>query len=175
VLDAGLVAHLGVITGGWPMVVHTCYGYDPDTLYLHGSVASQSLDTAGLVRVTITLTDGLVLARSAFEHTINYCSAMIYGQPRLVADPAERLAGLRCITEHASLAAGMAGAATDSEQSLRVTAIGAKCRVRGTGYSFHGPGPRSTERKKITHLTCRFTEPVSGIEPLTCRLQAVQG
>jgi len=101
VLDAGLVAHLGVITGGWPMVVPTVYGYDPDTLYLHGSVASQSLDTAGTpVCVTITLTDGLVLARSVFEHTVNYRSAMIYGQPRLVTDPAERLAGLRCITEH---------------------------------------------------------------------------
>jgi uncharacterized protein len=103
VLDAGLVAHLGVITGGWPMVVPTVYGFTADTLYLHGSVASQSLNTAGTpVCVTVTLTDGLVLARSVFEHTINYRSAMIYGQPRLVTDPAERLAGLRCITEHAS-------------------------------------------------------------------------
>jgi nitroimidazol reductase NimA-like FMN-containing flavoprotein (pyridoxamine 5'-phosphate oxidase superfamily) len=100
VLDAGLVAHLGVITGGWPMVVPTTYGFTADTLYLHGSVASQSLNTAGPVCVTITLTDGLVLARSVFEHTINYRSAMIYGQPRLVTDPAERLAGLRCIAEH---------------------------------------------------------------------------
>jgi nitroimidazol reductase NimA-like FMN-containing flavoprotein (pyridoxamine 5'-phosphate oxidase superfamily) len=100
VLEAGLVAHLGVITGGWPMVVPTMYGFTADTLYLHGSVASQSLNTAGPVCVTITLTDGLVLARSVFEHTINYRSAMIYGQPRLVVDPAERLAGLRCITEH---------------------------------------------------------------------------
>lgn len=101
VLDAGLVAHLGVITGGWPMVVPTMYGFTADTLYLHGSVASQSLNTAGTpVCVTITLTDGLVLARSVFEHTINYRSAMIYGQPRLVTDPAERLAGLRCIAEH---------------------------------------------------------------------------
>ena len=101
VLDAGLVAHLGVITGGWPMVVPTMYGFTADTLYLHGSVASQSLNTAGTpVCVTVTLTDGLVLARSVFEHTINYRSAMIYGQPRQVTDPAERLAGLRCIAEH---------------------------------------------------------------------------
>jgi uncharacterized protein len=100
VLDAGLVAHLGVITGGWPMVVPTTYGFTADTLYLHGSVASQSLNTAGPVCVTVTLTDGLVLARSVFEHTINYRSAMIYGQPRLVTDPGERLAGLRCIAEH---------------------------------------------------------------------------
>jgi nitroimidazol reductase NimA-like FMN-containing flavoprotein (pyridoxamine 5'-phosphate oxidase superfamily) len=101
VLEAGLVAHLGVITGGWPMVVPTVYGFTADTLYLHGSVASQSLNTAGApVCVTITLTDALVLARSVFEHTINYRSAMIYGQPRLLTDPAERLAGLRTITEH---------------------------------------------------------------------------
>jgi uncharacterized protein len=101
VLEAGLVAHLGVVTAdGWPMVVPTCYGYDPQTLYLHGSVASRSLNTAGPVCVTITLADGLVLARSVFEHAINYRSAMIYGQPRLVTDPAERLAGLRIITEH---------------------------------------------------------------------------
>jgi Pyridoxamine 5'-phosphate oxidase len=63
VLDAGLVAHLGVITGRGPMVVPTVYGFDASTLYLHGSVASQSMDTAGTqVCVTITLTDGLVLA-----------------------------------------------------------------------------------------------------------------
>jgi uncharacterized protein len=101
VLDAGLVAHLGVITGGWPMVIPTCYGFTTDAVYLHGSVASQSLNTAGTpVCVTITLTDGLVLARSVFEHSINYRSAMIYGRPRLVTAPAEKLAGLRCITEH---------------------------------------------------------------------------
>jgi nitroimidazol reductase NimA-like FMN-containing flavoprotein (pyridoxamine 5'-phosphate oxidase superfamily) len=101
VLRAGMVAHLGVITGGWPMVVPTVYGFDADTLYLHGSVASQSMNTAGTtVCATITLTDGLVLARSVFEHTINYRSAMIYGQPRMVTDPAEKLAGLRLLTEH---------------------------------------------------------------------------
>jgi nitroimidazol reductase NimA-like FMN-containing flavoprotein (pyridoxamine 5'-phosphate oxidase superfamily) len=100
VLRAGLVAHLGVITGGWPMVVPAVYGFDADTLYLHGSVASQSLDTATPVCVTITLADALVLARSVFEHGVNYRSAMIYGQPRLVTDPAEKLAGLRLLSEH---------------------------------------------------------------------------
>ncbi len=82
VLRAGLVAHLGVIVDGWPMVVPTVYGFDTEHLFLHGSVASQSLATAGRpVCVTVTLTDGLVLARSVFEHTINYRSAMIYGRP----------------------------------------------------------------------------------------------
>jgi uncharacterized protein len=101
VLRAGLVAHLGVITGGWPMVVPTVYGFDARTLYLHGSVASQSLATAGTrVCVTITLTDGLVLARSVFEHSVNYRSAMIYGRPRVVTDPGEKLTGLRLLAEH---------------------------------------------------------------------------
>jgi uncharacterized protein len=101
VLRAGMIAHLGVIIDGWPMVVPTVYGFDDDTLYLHGSVASQSMNSAeDIVCVTITLTDGLVLARSVFEHTINYRSAMIYGPPRMVTDPAEKLAGLRRITEH---------------------------------------------------------------------------
>jgi len=101
VLRAGLVAHLGVISVGWPMVVPTVYGFDAGTVYLHGSVASQSLNTADTsVCVTITLTDGLVLARSVFEHSVNYRSAMIYGHPRVITDPAEKLAALRCITEH---------------------------------------------------------------------------
>jgi uncharacterized protein len=101
VLRARLVAHLGVIIDGLPMVVPTVYGFDANTLYLHGSVASQSLNTAGTdVCVTITRTDGLVLARSVFEHTINYRSAMIYGRPRLVTDPSDKLAGLRRIAEH---------------------------------------------------------------------------
>ena len=101
VLRDGLVAHLGVVIDGWPMVVPTGYGFDAGTLYLHGSVASRSLGTAQTpVCVTITLTDGLVLARSVFEHAINYRSAMIYGMPRLVTSTAEKLAGLRLLSGH---------------------------------------------------------------------------
>jgi uncharacterized protein len=104
VLEAGFIAHLGVIVDGAPMVVPTSYGFDPQTLFLHGSVASRSLqtgpDAGGLACVTITLADGLVLARSVFEHAVNYRSAMIYGTPRLVTDPAEKLRGLRLLSEH---------------------------------------------------------------------------
>jgi nitroimidazol reductase NimA-like FMN-containing flavoprotein (pyridoxamine 5'-phosphate oxidase superfamily) len=102
VLAAGIVAHLGLIVDGAPMVVPTSYGFDEQQLFLHGSVASRSLrDEPGqVVCVTITLLDGLVLARSVFEHAVNYRSAMIYGVPRLVTDPDEKLAGLRCLAEH---------------------------------------------------------------------------
>jgi uncharacterized protein len=104
VLAAGFIAHLGVIVDGAPMVVPTSYGFDDETLYLHGSAASRSLQTGpesgGLACVTITLADGLVLARSVFEHAVNYRSAMIYGVPRLVIDQEEKLRGLRLLSEH---------------------------------------------------------------------------
>ena len=104
VLAAGFIAHLGVIVDGAPMVVPTSYGFDDETLYLHGSVASRSLQTGptsgSMACVTITLADGLVLARSVFEHAVNYRSAMIYGVPRLVTAPDEKLRGLRLLSEH---------------------------------------------------------------------------
>jgi nitroimidazol reductase NimA-like FMN-containing flavoprotein (pyridoxamine 5'-phosphate oxidase superfamily) len=106
VLAAGFIAHLGVLVDGSPMVVPTSYGFDEDTLFLHGSVASRSLKAreqdapAAQACVTITLIDGLVLARSVFEHAVNYRSAMIYGTPRLVTDPDEKLRGLRLLSEH---------------------------------------------------------------------------
>jgi nitroimidazol reductase NimA-like FMN-containing flavoprotein (pyridoxamine 5'-phosphate oxidase superfamily) len=98
-LDAGMVCHLGVIARGAPMVVPTGYGRVGDTLYLHGSTGARSLRTEGEVCVTVTLLDGIVLARSAFHHSVNHRSAMIYGTPREVTDEAERLEGLRALTE----------------------------------------------------------------------------
>src|SRR5579859_7417123 len=102
ILAAGVICHLGVVVDGCPMVVPTVYGLDGATLYLHGSVASRSMVAAPLATVCVTVThvDGLVLARSVFEHAVNYRSAMIYGTPRLVAGREEKLAGLRCLSEH---------------------------------------------------------------------------
>ncbi|XUL92021.1 pyridoxamine 5'-phosphate oxidase family protein [Streptomyces galilaeus] len=102
ILDAGFVCHLGVAIEGRPVVVPTVYGRDGRRLYLHGSVASRSLAGGGPVCVTVTHVDGLVLARSVFEHGVNYRSAMIHGVPRKVTDPDEKLAGLRRLTEHAT-------------------------------------------------------------------------
>jgi hypothetical protein len=100
VLAAGLVAHLGVLADGHPMVVPTVYGFDDRHIFLHGSVASRSLRADTEVCVTVTVLDGLILARSVFEHGINYRSAMIYGRPRRVEDPGELLYGLELLTEH---------------------------------------------------------------------------
>ncbi len=101
VLDAGWVCHLGVIIDGWPMVVPTIYGRRGEQVYFHGSVASRSLrvGTRLPVCLTVTLVDGIVVARSLFNHSVNYRSAMIYG----TAEPlhgAERLTGLRAISDH---------------------------------------------------------------------------
>ncbi|MCK7621552.1 pyridoxamine 5'-phosphate oxidase family protein [Streptomyces sp. RS10V-4] len=104
ILAAGFVCHLGVTVDGSVRVFPTVYGADGTTLYLHGSVASRSLLAApeADVCVTVTHVDGLVLARSVFEHGVNYRSAMIYGVPRTVTDPEEKLAGLRCLTEQSA-------------------------------------------------------------------------
>lgn len=101
VLAAGFLCHLGVSVDGTPMVVPTAYGVADDILYLHGSVASRGLVQApdATVCVTVTHVDGLVLARSVFEHGVNYRCAMVYGVPRIVTDPDEKLRGLRALTE----------------------------------------------------------------------------
>jgi uncharacterized protein len=102
VLAAGLVCHLGVVIDGTPVVLPTGYGRIGDTLYLHGSSANRSLLAAAdrQVCVTVTLLDGLVCARAVFHHSMNYRSAVIFGAPRLVEEPAEKLAALRAITNH---------------------------------------------------------------------------
>jgi nitroimidazol reductase NimA-like FMN-containing flavoprotein (pyridoxamine 5'-phosphate oxidase superfamily) len=111
VLEAGMFCHLGVVVDGSTVVLPTAYGVDlspealdaPDgTLYFHGSVAARSIRSAQeqTVCVTITHADGLVLARSGFHHSVNYRSAVIFGQPRLVTDPVEKLRGLNLIIDH---------------------------------------------------------------------------
>jgi uncharacterized protein len=102
VLDAGLVCHLGVTIDGVPVVLPTGYGRIGETLYLHGSSANKSLLSAvgQQVCVTVTLLDGLVCARAAFHHSMNYRSAVIFGTARLVEDPKEKLAALEAVTNH---------------------------------------------------------------------------
>jgi nitroimidazol reductase NimA-like FMN-containing flavoprotein (pyridoxamine 5'-phosphate oxidase superfamily) len=100
VLRAGFIAHLGVPAAHGVMVVPTVYGFDDDLVYVHGSVASQTLAAEAEYCLTVTVVDGLVLARSVFEHSVNYRCAMIYAVPRIVIDADEKLAGLRLVSEH---------------------------------------------------------------------------
>ncbi|MFG2075676.1 pyridoxamine 5'-phosphate oxidase family protein [Nonomuraea maritima] len=101
VLDTGLICHLGVVVNGCPIVVPTGYGRIGDILYLHGSTGARSLRAADGAEVCVTVThlDGVVLARSIFNHSVNYRSAMVYGRARLVTDPGERMDGLRALSE----------------------------------------------------------------------------
>jgi nitroimidazol reductase NimA-like FMN-containing flavoprotein (pyridoxamine 5'-phosphate oxidase superfamily) len=103
ILDEGFVCHVGFSVGGQPYVIPTNYGRSGDALYLHGSAASRMLRTLSEgvpVSVTVTHVDGLVLARSAFHHSVNYRSVVILGTARLVTDPAEKMEALRVFTEH---------------------------------------------------------------------------
>ena len=102
VLDAGLVGHLGIQVKGAPVVLPTGYGRRGDTLYLHGSTGAATLRAAAEgapVCFTVTHLDGIVYARSAFHHSVNYRCAVVHGTARLVTDEAERLLGLEALTE----------------------------------------------------------------------------
>jgi len=102
VLDAALIGHVGIIAGDRPVVIPMLYGRDGSTLYLHGSVASRLLRSlAGGIDVclTVTLVDGLVLARSAFHHSMNYRSVVAFGRATLATGD-EKVHGLRVISEH---------------------------------------------------------------------------
>jgi nitroimidazol reductase NimA-like FMN-containing flavoprotein (pyridoxamine 5'-phosphate oxidase superfamily) len=103
ILDEGFVCHVGFVVDGSPFVIPTAYGRVGDTLYLHGAKASRMLKAlaAGAEAcVTVTLVDGLVLARSAFHHSMNYRSVVVFGRASAVEDPREKLAAMRAFSEH---------------------------------------------------------------------------
>ena len=102
-LDEAFICHVGFVVDGQPVVIPTGYGRIGDVLYIHGSAASRMLRTLGEgidVCVTVTLVDGLVLARSAFHHSFNYRSVVVFGKARVVTETAEKMAALRAFTEH---------------------------------------------------------------------------
>ncbi len=110
VLDAALICHLAVVVDGVPLALPTVFAVDHDgpdrdgTLYLHGSVASRSLVQGPDqdVSVTFTLLDGIVLARSGFNHSMNYRSAVVIGRPRVVTDADERQHAFDLLVDHAA-------------------------------------------------------------------------
>src|SRR5579859_5991539 len=103
ILDEGFLCHVGFSVDGQPFVIPTSYGRKNASLYIHGSAASRMLrqmKEGVSVCVTVTLLDGLVLARSVFNHSMNYRSVVVLGKATLVDDPAEKLAALRVLSEH---------------------------------------------------------------------------
>ncbi len=103
ILDEAFICHVGFVVDGQPFVIPTSFGRAGDNLYIHGSAASRmlrNLDDGVSVCVTVTLLDGLVLARSIFNHSMNYRSVLVLGVARTVEDPAEKLEALRLLSEH---------------------------------------------------------------------------
>lgn len=103
ILDEAFICHVGFVADGLPVVIPTAYGRVGDLLYIHGSAASRmmrSLAEGIDVCVTVSLIDGLVLARSAFHHSFNYRSVVIFGKAELVTDAGEKNKALEAFTEH---------------------------------------------------------------------------
>lgn len=103
ILDEGFLCHVGFAVDGQPVVIPTGYARSGDRLYIHGSAASRmlrTLDSGVDVCVTVTLLDGLVLARSGFHHSMNYRSVVVMGKARLVSGREEKLEALRAFTNH---------------------------------------------------------------------------
>lgn len=125
ILDEGFVCHVGFAVEGQPYVIPTMYARVGDSLYFHGSAASRMLRTAssGLaVCITVTLIDGLVLARSVFNHSMNYRSVVAFGKATLIADRAEQLEALRAFTEKI-LKGRWQDARQPNEKELKATSI----------------------------------------------------
>lgn len=103
ILDEGLVCHAGFVADGQPFVIPTLYARDRDRVILHGSAASRMLTTleGGVdVCVTVTLADGLVVARSAFHSSMNYRSVMLLGRAHVVDEPEDKMQALRALVDH---------------------------------------------------------------------------
>ena len=103
ILDEALVAHVGFIANNQPFVIPMAYGREGDRLYVHGSSVSRLLKTleGGIdVCLTVTILDGLVIARSWFHHSMNYRSVVLFGKARLVASEGEKMKALQAFSEH---------------------------------------------------------------------------
>ena len=102
ILDAGLIAHVGVTTDEGPLVLPMAYGRDDGRLYLHGAAANHLLNTGDghEVCVTVTHLDGLVMARTPFHNSMNYRSVVVRGRATRILDEQRRLYALKLITDH---------------------------------------------------------------------------
>jgi nitroimidazol reductase NimA-like FMN-containing flavoprotein (pyridoxamine 5'-phosphate oxidase superfamily) len=125
ILDEGFLCHVGFAVDGQSYVIPTGYGRQGDNLYIHGSAASRmlrSLDQGISICVTVTLLDGLVLARSIFNHSMNYRSVMVLGTAVLVDDPKEKLEALIALSEHI-LPGRWAESRPPTEKELKATSV----------------------------------------------------
>ncbi|MEV0580548.1 pyridoxamine 5'-phosphate oxidase family protein [Streptomyces sp. NPDC050392] len=150
ILDEAYICHLGFVRDGAPVVLPTLFGRVGERLYVHGSTGSRPLRTAGgsdeglAVCLTVTHVDGLVLARSAFHHSLNYRSVVVHGVAHTVTDPEERRIALDAIVEQV-----VPGRSTDSrpadEKELAATAV-IRLDLREVSAKIRTGGPNDDER-----------------------------
>jgi hypothetical protein len=125
ILDEGFICHVGFVADGQPFVIPTSYGRKDDSLYIHGSAASRmlrNLKDGVAVCITVTLLDGLVLARSIFNHSMNYRSVVILGNATVVDNPQEKIEALYALSEHI-LPGRWADSRQPNERELKATSI----------------------------------------------------
>jgi nitroimidazol reductase NimA-like FMN-containing flavoprotein (pyridoxamine 5'-phosphate oxidase superfamily) len=125
ILDEAFLCHVGFAVDGQPFVIPTSFGRKEASLYIHGSAASRMLrqmKESVPICVTVTLLDGLVLARSVFNHSMNYRSVVILGKATLVDDPTEKLEALRLLSEHI-LPGRWDDARQPNERELKATSV----------------------------------------------------
>ena len=157
VIDEAYIAHVGFVVDGSPRVLPMTYGRDGDHLYLHGAVGNAMLRalTSSEVCVTITLLDGLVLARSAFHHSMNYRSVVLLGQPTKVEDEAAKRHAFDTIVEHVLPGRSTVARPTNASE-LRTTLVlrldiaegSAKVRTRRPHRRRRGHGPARVGRRR---------------------------
>lgn len=125
ILDEGFICHVGFAVDGQPFVIPTGYARVKDQLIVHGSQASRMLRALGQgidVCITVTLIDGLVLARSAFHHSMNYRSVMVFGRAKVIDDREEKLQALFALSEH-MIRGRWQDVREPSEEELRQTTV----------------------------------------------------
>jgi hypothetical protein len=166
ILDAERFCHVAFEVDGWPYAIPTVHARDGDRLLLHGSTLSRMLGVlAGGVRVCVTVTavDGIVCARSAFNHSLNYRSAMVFGTAAPVREAADKLAALRTIVEHI-LPGRWSEVRTPTRTELKATEVVALSLADATAkLRTHGPVDTPADRRRQTW---------SGVLPLETRFGA---
>ena len=164
VLDAGLVAHVGFVAAGGPLVIPMLYARDADRLFLHGARKARIVELLGTgapVCVNVMLLDGIVAARSAFNSSMNYRSAVLFGSGRMLEDADERLFALRAISEHV-MPGRWAELRSPTRSELAMTAV-VELRVESASAKIAEGPPRDEEAD--------YALPVwAGVVPITTTL-----
>jgi nitroimidazol reductase NimA-like FMN-containing flavoprotein (pyridoxamine 5'-phosphate oxidase superfamily) len=166
ILDEALLCHVGFVEDGQPFVIPTIHARVGDILYLHGSSASRMLERLGSgipVCVTVTITDGLVLARSAFAHSMNYRSVVVIGTAREVTDRAEQLEAMRAVSEHVT-PGRWAEVRSPSDREIRQTRI-LRVSLKEVSAKIRAGGPKDAKEDLVLPVW-------AGVLPLELRAAA---